>query len=69
MNRNRKKSTLRKNSTAVAANCGMPSVSSQCVKGMSQPPRKSVTNIIEIVTMPANSAIMNAENFIELYSV
>ena len=69
MKRNRKKRHLAKKTTAVTRNCAIPPASSQCVNGMSQPPRKRVVNIMAIVTMAANSAIMNAENFMALYSV
>ncbi len=42
---------------------------SHSVKGMSQPPKKSVAMSALAVTMFAYSAMKNMENFIELYSV
>src|SRR5512135_54765 len=62
--------TLAKNTPAVAMvfrTVGSP-LSSQWVNGMSQPPKNSVTISAEAVTMFEYSAMMNIENFIELYS-
>ena len=42
---------------------------SQCVNGMSQPPKNSVAISALAVTMFAYSAMKNIENFIALYSV
>ena len=53
----------------VATVCASPGVSSQCVKGMSQPPKKSVATIAETVSMLEYSAMKKSENFIALYSV
>src|ERR1700694_5421171 len=61
--------TLRKKKPEVAMLCSTPPDSSHRVKGMSQPPKKSVVTMAQTVTTLEYSAMKKKENFMALYSV
>src|SRR2546426_4518748 len=63
-------SDLMLKATSVASDLStVGSPSSQCVKGISHPPKKSVAMSADAVIRLAYSAMKNIENFMELYSV